>query len=81
MELIRQKNGVVHKFICQTSLKVSLQIQTHYLMIEADGGAVFLALKMILKGMSLRGGAEVFRVLNYILYANGCVQQSNTAEN
>jgi len=35
------KKGVVHKFICRTSLKVSLQIQTQYCMIEADEEAVF----------------------------------------
>jgi len=39
--------------------------QTRYCMIEADERAVFLALKMILKGMSLRGGAEVLCVKLY----------------
>jgi len=34
-------------------------------MIEADGAAVFLALKMILKGMGLRCGAEVLGVKLY----------------
>jgi len=34
-------------------------------MIEADGGDVFLALKMILKGMGLRGTAEVLGVKLY----------------
>jgi len=61
------KKGVVHKFICRTSLKVSLQIQTHYCMIEAGEVAVFLALKMILKCMSLRGGAEISGVKLYIV--------------
>jgi len=56
------KNGVVPKFICRTSLKVSLQIQTQYCMTEAEVGAVFSALKMTLKGMSLRGTAEVLGV-------------------
>jgi len=60
------KNGAVHKFICRTSLKVSLQIQTILHDLKTDGGGCFfLALKMILKGMGLRGTAEVLSVKLY----------------
>jgi len=65
MELIRQKRVLLINLFAKHTLKVSLQIQTHYLMIEADGGAVFLALKMTLKGMGLRGTAEVLGVKLY----------------
>jgi len=74
------KKCVVHKFICRTSLKVSLQIQTQYRMIEAGEGGVFLALKMILKGMSLLGGAEVLGVKIYTVRRWLCTAAEHRGE-
>jgi transposase-like protein len=57
------KNGPVHKFICRTCSK-SFTSHSNTILhdLRTNEETVFLALKMILKGMSLRGTAEVLGV-------------------
>jgi len=49
-------------------------------MIEADERGVFLALKMILKGMGLRGGAEVLGVKLYTVRRWLCTAAEHRGE-
>jgi transposase-like protein len=57
------KNGPVHKFICRTCSK-SFTSHSNTILhdLRTNEETVFLALKMILKGMSLRSTAEVLGV-------------------
>ena len=57
------QNGIVHKYICRTCAKsFTSRSNTRLHDLRTDEETVFLALKMILKGMSLRGTAEVLGV-------------------
>jgi transposase-like protein len=59
----RIKNGIVHRYICRTCSKsFTSQPKIIFYDLETDEETFFLALKMILKGMSLRGTAEVLGV-------------------
>jgi len=57
------RNGPVHKFICRTcSNSFTSNSNTILHDLRTNEETVFLALKMILKGMSLRGTAEILGV-------------------
>ncbi|MDR2461812.1 MAG: hypothetical protein LBD05_01245 [Mycoplasmataceae bacterium] len=57
------KNGKVHKFHCK-ACKKDFTSNTNTILheLKTDEKIVFLALKMILKGMTLRGTAEILEV-------------------
>ncbi|KZX12046.1 helix-turn-helix domain-containing protein [Methanobrevibacter curvatus] len=57
------KNGKVQQFKCKTCNKSFISNSNTILYdLRTDENTVFLALKMILKGMSLRGAAETLEV-------------------
>lgn len=59
----KTQNGLVHKFICRTCSKsFTSRSNTILYDLRTDEEIVFLALKMILKGLSLRGTAEILGV-------------------
>ncbi|MDR1820082.1 MAG: helix-turn-helix domain-containing protein [Methanobrevibacter sp.] len=59
----KTKNGTVHKYICRTCSKnFTSRANTILHDLRTDEKTVFLALKMILKGMSLRSTAEILNV-------------------
>jgi len=59
----KTKNGPVHKFICRTCSKsFTSRANTILHDLKTDEKTVFLALKMILKGMNLRSTAEILEV-------------------
>ena len=56
-------NGAVHKYICRTCSKsFTSHANTILHDLKTDEKTVFLALKMILKGMNLRSTAEILEV-------------------
>ena len=56
-------NGTVHKYICRTCSK-SFTSHTNTILhdLKTDEKTVFMALKMIIKGMNLRSTAEILEV-------------------
>jgi len=57
------KNGRVHKYVCNTCSKsFTSRANTILYDLRTDEETVFLALKMILKGMNLRSTAETLEV-------------------
>jgi transposase-like protein len=57
------KNGVVHRYICRTCSKsFTSNANTILHNLRTDEETVFLALKLLLKGMNLRATAEVLEV-------------------
>jgi len=59
----KTKNGIVHKYICKTCSKTfTSRANTILHDLRTDEATVFLALKMILKGMNLRSTAEILEV-------------------
>jgi len=57
------KNGEVHKYICRTCSKnFTSRANTILHDLRTDEKTVFLALKMILKGMNLRATAEILDI-------------------
>jgi transposase-like protein len=57
------KNGSVHKYICRTCSKsFTSNVNTVLHDLRTDEETVFLALKMILKGVNLRSTAEILEV-------------------
>jgi transposase-like protein len=59
----KTKNGRVHKYICRTcSVSFTSRANTILHDLRTDEKTVFLALKMILKGMNLRSTAEILDV-------------------
>jgi len=56
-------NGTVHKYICRTCSKsFTSHANTILHDLKTDEKTVFMALKMILKGMNLRSTAEILEV-------------------
>lgn len=59
----QNKSGTVHKYICRTcSVSFSSRSKTIFYDLKTDEKIVIQALKMILKGMSIRGTADVLEV-------------------
>ena len=59
----QSQNGTVHKYICRTCSKnFTSNANTILHDLRTDEETVFLALKMILKGMNLRSTAEILEV-------------------
>jgi len=59
----KTKNGYVHKYICRTCSKTfTSRANTILHDLRTDEKTVFLAIKMILKGMNLRSTAEILDI-------------------